>query len=121
MSNEITLYASLRAEKDNTRVEVCIETLQIDWATTTLTHQRVSIGTSEQAIDLGGATAGGMFVAINRDATNFISLRPASGETNMAKLSPGEFAFFRLSPDATAPYAIADTASCNLEYWVLSA
>jgi len=85
-------------------------------------HHRQSIGTAEEAIVLGEATGGGGYaVFINRDPTNFIQLRQATGAAAFAKLLPGEFACFRISPSMTAPFAIADTAACQMEYWILVA
>ena len=75
-----------------------------------------NIGTSEEAITLGEVTSPGWAFFINRDETNFIELRVATGGAKFAKLKPGEFAFLRLGSGAQAPYAIADTAACQLEY-----
>ena len=73
-----------------------------------------AIGTSEEAILLGDVAAGGWCFFQNMDATNFISIRAATGATNLIKLLAGEWCLFRLSADATAPFAIADTGACNM-------
>jgi hypothetical protein len=76
------------------------------------------VGTSEERLELGDVGVGGWLWIINRDTTNFVSLRAATGETNLCKLLPGDPPMWlRISPDAT-PYVIADTASCELEYRV---
>lgn len=87
------------------------------------THGLQAIGfAAEEAINLGEATGGGgWFCAINRDATNSISLRQATGATNVITLGPGEPCLFRWSTSTTAPFAIASVAACNLEYWLLVA
>jgi hypothetical protein len=92
-------------------------------AGTKFTHGRQSIGfAAEEAINLGEATGGGgWFVAINRDGTNFLSIRQATGAANFLKLGPGEFCCLRFSTSTTAPFAIADTAACEMEYYVLVA
>src|SRR5262245_39528091 len=74
------------------------------------------IGISGEAITLGEVTTPGWAMFINRDSTNFIELRVATGGAKFAKLKPGEFALLRLGSGAQAPYALADTASCLLEY-----
>ena len=53
----------------------------------------------------------------NLDATNFVEIRDATGTGNLVKLLAGDPPFvFRLSADATAPYAIADTGTCNVRF-----
>lgn len=53
----------------------------------------------------------------NKDATNFVSIRGGTGGSNFIKLLPGEWAIVPLNP-SLAYFAIADTASCYLEYFV---
>ncbi len=75
---------------------------------------------SEEAIQLGSDIGtNGWFMAINRDPTNFIYIRPATGVANMCKLLPGEPCLFRLA--ASAPYAQADTGICQLDYLLIEA
>lgn len=70
------------------------------------------IGTSEEAILLGDVAAGGYCFFQNMDATNFVTIRAASGAADLVKLLAGEWCVFRMA--ASAPFAIADTGSCNL-------
>jgi hypothetical protein len=58
-----------------------------------------------------------MFVR-NMDVTNFVKIRAGSGLTDLIKLKPGEFALFRLMTGIT-PYAIADTAACDIEFCII--
>jgi hypothetical protein len=86
------------------------------------THGRQAIGNTEEAINLGEATGGGgWFAAVNRDATNSISIRQATGATNFCTLQPGEWCAFRFSTSTTAPYAISSAGTPELEYYVLVA
>jgi len=50
-----------------------------------------------------------------------VELRSGTGATDFIRLNAGEFALFRMSPDASAPYAIADTSSCNVLFVLLEA
>lgn len=75
-----------------------------------------SIGTSEEAILLGDVAAGGYWFVQNMDGTNFVELRSGTGATDFIKLLAGEWAIFRTSADASAPFAIADTAACNVRF-----
>lgn len=116
MANEITAKASITFTKSKATVTMDIGTLQIDVTGSQFIHNVQSVGTSEEAILLGDAGAGGMCFMINRDATNFVSIRQGTGASDLIRLDPLEFAFFRLDDDATAPYWIADTAACEVEY-----
>jgi len=69
---------------------------------------------AEEAILLGDCTTGGYWYVQNMDATNFVSLRAATGAADMIKLLAGEWAVFRCP--ATAPYAIADTAAVKVRF-----
>lgn len=99
---------------------LAIPSLQIDMTGTDFKHGTQIIGTSEEAIDLGEVAAGGFCLLINRDATNYIEVRPNTGVADLIYMGPGEPAFFRITSDAV-PYAIADTDSCLLEVYILDA
>ena len=121
MADEITVTVSFGFTKGGTSFVVGVEDLTPDVAGSQLIHHRHTVTTSEGALHLSGVGAGGWFFAINRDATNFVSIRQGTGATDMIKLLPGECCLFRLHDDAPAPYAIADTATCELEYWLVEA
>lgn len=75
-----------------------------------------AIGTSEEAIALGDVTTPGWFYIKNLDATNYVTI----GETvnnDIIKLKAGEATVGRFG--ITAPYAIANTATCNIEYLIM--
>jgi len=82
-------------------------------------HHIQNIGTTDEAINLGDLAAGGYCVLRNLDDTNFISIRQADNASDLIRLLAGEFALFRLDDDSTAPFAIADTAACDMEVWLL--
>lgn len=84
-------------------------------------QMRQSVGTSEEALDLGDIATGGYFVAVNRDSTNYVELRSGTGATDFIRLNAGEVCAFRISGDASAPFAIANTAAVELEYFLLAA
>ena len=89
-------------------------TLTIDVAGTQWLDNVQSVGTTEEALVIADVAAGGYVYVQNMDPTNFVSIRQASAGTNFIKLLAGEFCLFRLSPDSTAPFIIADTAACNV-------
>lgn len=80
----------------------------------------LSIATSETVIKLGELTAPFGYVWFhNLDSTNFIQIKIAASGTIIVKLLAGEVACLRLGSGISAPVAIADTAACLLEYWIL--
>lgn len=81
---------------------------------------KMSVTTAEVVIPLGPVTAPGWAIFVNRDATNFIELRVATGGAKFAKLRAGKFAVLELGSGAQVPYAIADTATCEMEVLIIS-
>ena len=119
MADEITITASL-AVKNGVVDEVLARVAsQFDQTGTECAKFQQSIGTTEEAINLGVDIGTlGYILAINLDPTNFVSLRRATGEGNFIRLEAnGGMALFKCS--ATAPFAIADTAACRVQFLIL--
>lgn len=120
MSDEITLSASLAYEdSEGADLSLAISALLASVATKKYMRHKMNVGTSEEAVPLGECTSPGWAIFVNRDATNFISLRVATGGAAFAKMLPGEPAMLRLGSGAQAPYAIADTGACQMEYFLI--
>lgn len=119
MANEITINMKLRFNQDGTdfTVNPAID-LSSDVTGSAVMHQRMDVGVSEEVIPLGDCGRGGWFIAINHDSTNFVHIRGETAGANLVKLSPGEPAMFRLSSDEITPYFIADTGTCEVEFWL---
>jgi hypothetical protein len=128
MASELKLSASLKWE-DAFGLEFGLEVL--NFVKTITTKKPVlmtqTIGTSEEAIDLGDITPVYGFFK-NRDATNFISIRAGTGLGNFARLDKDENGdgkafplIVRFGSGMTAPYAIADTAECQMVYLLIPA
>ena len=118
MANELTV-SGLRiafTKTDCPSVSLSAGSLTIDVAGTQVNDIVQLVGTSEEPILQGDVAAGGYMFVQNMDPTNFVSLRQATGGGNFIKLLAGEWAIFRLSADASTPYAIADTAACNVRF-----
>ncbi len=120
MANEITVSALLRYSKggngfDRPPTGERKFTMSGDQHNDTV--QVVPI-TTAAALEMGPiSTNVGWVLLENLNDTNFVSLRRVTGEENFMKIKAGEFALFRL--EATAPYIIADTASCNVRVTVI--
>ena len=121
MANELTLTASLDYEdSEGSEDSLQITDLLVSVTTKKFVHVKQNIGTSEEALVLGEVTSLGYAIFKNRDATNFVSIRAGTGGTLIIKLLAGEVAMFRFGSGVTAPYAIADTSACQLEYVIIS-
>jgi hypothetical protein len=80
------------------------------------------VTSSEMAIPLGSVTALGWAIFVNRDPTNYVDIRVGTGTSKFARLpAGGNFpAVFYFGPDVTAPYIIANVASCYVDYFIAS-
>lgn len=117
MANEITLGLSLAYQKGTANISIACSGTQLSVTGSKFIHNVQAIGTSVEAISIGDIGTAGYMVAINRDATNFITIRAGSSGADVIKLKAGEWAMFRLA--TSTPYAIADTGACNLEYLII--
>jgi hypothetical protein len=123
MANEIRYTAALEVVKNNITHSpptaprenaMAASPALADWSGTKKSAGIMSVATTEEAIPMGDVTSPGMAIFKNLDTTNFISIRAATALADLIKLKPGEVALFRLQ--ATAPFAIADTAACDMYY-----
>lgn len=123
MASEMKLNASLVYE-DAFGVQLKSEVVDRVQNVTTKRPVKLvqNIGITEEAIDLGDTGTPVYAFFKNLDPTNFINLKVATGGAIFAKLRPdtnsdgrGGFAMLELGSGATAPFAISDTATCNME------
>jgi hypothetical protein len=117
MANELTLSASLLFVNGTKRVSFSKSGLQFTVSGNDYIAGTQTVGTSEEALAKGDITTPGFCFIFNRDATNFVKVRGASGAVDCIKIKPGEFAMFRHA--GTAPYVIADTGACEIEYVII--
>jgi hypothetical protein len=81
-----------------------------------------SVGTSEEALILGEVSAaGGWYFIRNLDATNVVTLKPASGGTATTRVNPGEFAMGRFATTVSAPFVQSNTTAALIEYLLVPA
>lgn len=129
MANELTMSASLdyedsRFQTDGLSLERVIKTVS---SKKKIRHTQ-SIGITEEAIALGEITSPGYAIFRNLDTINFVNLKVATGGAIFARLDPdtnsdgkGGFAILKLGSGAQVPFAIADTAACDIEYIIVAA
>lgn len=120
MAQELTISLQLKYRKGTVEAPpFAIAGLLQDVSGTKYFRNIQTIGTTQEALQLGDITSLGYGIFRNLDPTNPINIRRATGEGNCIKLRPGGVALFELA--ATAPYAIATTADCKLEYMIVEA
>jgi len=120
MANELTLSTSMSFAKGTIPAHTLSEAGKFVSVTgSKFFHNVQAVGTSEEALLLGDVTAGGHIMLINRDSTNFVNVKVATAGAIFAKLKPLESMRLRLGSGATAPFVIADTASCNVEVFAV--
>lgn len=128
MADEITISVSMSYEdSENTSVSMSITEALFSVATKRVNRIKMNVAITEEAIPLGDVTAPGYALFVNRDPTNFINLKVATGGAIFAKLTPdadsdgkGGMALLRLGSGAQAPYAIADTATCQMDVFIIA-
>ena len=121
MSNELTLSGTIQyADSQSADEALSIAQIYADVGTKKYIKAKQSIGTTEEAIVLGEVTAPGWAIFINRDTTNYLELRVATGGAKFAKLLHGEFTAVRLGSGAQVPFAIANNAACIMEYLIVN-
>ncbi len=118
MANEATVTTSLQFAKGTVDLTLSDAALTFDVTGTRYIRGVQSVGFSaEEALDMGDITDPGWAYFRNLDATNFVEIARATGESALIRLNAGESCCFRLI--ATAPFVQADTGSVDLEYMIV--
>ena len=119
MANELTLTATLKFDKSTKSVDVGKTGLQLDVAGGDHITKTQSVGTSQEAIVIGEITTPGYIFVRNLDSTNYVEIRDGSSGADVVKVRAGGIALFELA--TATPFAIANTASCEIEYTIIEA
>jgi len=116
MANEVTVTATLTVDNGNVQMDKSI-TKSVTMTGNVVQNGVQEIGTSdEQLTVVADVGTYGYILLRNLDSTNYIEVGAITAQYT-AKLSAGEIALFR--PAANAIYAKANTAACDLEYWLV--
>ena len=122
MAGEITVTGILKCYNSTQGIdqEMRRENISLTQTGDTFARYIQTVGTSEEALELGQDIGTlGLCMIRNLDATNFVSIKPATGAANTIKIRAGGFAIFEWGSGATAPFAIADTANVRCEILLL--
>ena len=116
MADEISMTLSLQFKKGGAVLQRS-ESIRIDVAGDAFAHEIQSIPVANTALVEAAAIGDpGIVFVKNLDATNFVTVGLTGSYT--AKLLPGEWAIFRA---AGAIFALADTDTCLVEYFIIEA
>lgn len=123
MANEATVTVSLSYANpaaniiSNTRTSGAVS---VNVAAAPYEQNVQSVGFASRAVlGLGGVSTVGYCLLHNADATNYIQVFPNATDAACLRLKAGEWALLRFDQGAT-PNVQANTAACNLEYFLLS-
>lgn len=120
MANELTISGSMSFSKSGVTCSHSYTGTTVTVSGTKYTQLVQTIGTSEEALDLGDVGTAGYCIIENLDATNYVSLRRATGDGNFMKIQAGKKAGpFQF--EATAPFAIANTGSVAIKITIIEA
>lgn len=119
MANEITITAKLSVKKDNLDHAENPGTLSFDMTGTTASGGAQAVTTTAAALGIGSVTTAGYAYFRNLGPTNYVEIGTLTGASFVAfaKLKVGEVAVVRLGTNA--PTARANTATVNLQYYIL--
>ena len=124
MSAELKVSISASLTKGTYKDSFQPAQISVDVATQAAASGVQNIGTAEEDLVIGdvGSTGGWVFLQ-NLDAANYITYGPKSGGAMVAfgKILAGEFAAFRVVTGTSTPIRLqANTAACNLKFWVIA-
>ena len=112
MADEITVYVSLKVTNGNLSFNKTTSQLKFDQAVAEGPAPGfITVGTTEETVDLSELTTLGWCTIENLDPTNYIEFGFSTGVYGI-RVEPGEVCCFRLNPGATV-YARANTAACG--------
>lgn len=121
MANEIALAASASYEDAfGTTAAIDIPTLSVTLGTKKVLHTIQTVGTSQESLVLGDITTPCLLILVNRDETNFVSVKVATSGAIFAKLDPDNVSWciLPLGSGAQVPFVMADTQECELEIFL---
>lgn len=121
MADELRINASIELnDSEGSAFVLDVVDFLVSLTTKKFIRYKQNVGTSEEAMVLPEGGSLGYCMIVNRDATNFVSLLRATASTNTLRIDPGGVALFRFGSGITAPYLIADTAACQVEYVIFT-
>ena len=118
MANEATVVVTLAFEKGNiSRVSKTSGSVSRTVTGSAYVANVQSVGTAIEALVLGDVGTPGLCLLHNLDGTNYVELFANSTASACLKLLAGDWQLVRFG--TTTPNVKANTATCQLEYFLL--
>lgn len=117
MAQELTIQGSLKFAKGGANFEQNFLSTFFDVSGSVAIENTITVGTTDETLDLGDISTIGWLYMRNLDATNFITAG-ADGTLYNIKLKAGEPFFGRWN--GAAIHVKANTANCLFEYLIIS-
>lgn len=114
MADELTTSFAIEYSKGGRVVARSKTGVQIDVSGTDYVTGTQTIATTEEALNKGDITTIGWVFITNKDTTNYVTYRAATGGADCVKIKAGETVSFRAA--SNTPYMIANTASVEIDY-----
>lgn len=126
-ANEVTVNASIEYDDGVEDESDSVIDMVLTSAGKRYTKHVQTIGTSEEALDLGDITSVGAIIIQNMDETNYVEIKDGTGGTIIAYLKPdttgdkkgGVMMMSRAGSGFQAPWAIANTAACKIRIFLV--
>ena len=119
MANELAISASLAFQKGADSASTGKSGVKLTVAGTEYIQVIQNVGITEEALILGDCATPGYIFIENLDPTNYVSIRHATGTSNVIKIVAGGFALFQF--ESTSPFVIANTAPVRIRFLLLEA
>lgn len=116
MAGEISLRVNFSVDKNESEL-TRVHNLTLDLLGNEYEQKVISIGTTQEAVNLDSAGDIGLVMVKNLDGTNFITMGTTTGQLGVV-VYPGEVALFR--SETGALFMKADTADCLAEVILLA-
>ncbi len=119
MANEITRVVSITVSKGGASISSGNISQTSDMTGTDMGTITQSIGTTNEALGVPVDVTGDVnLVAKNLDANNYVEIFKDSGNSHLlSKLQPGQ-ACSLVGVPAASLYARANTAACQIQFWI---
>jgi hypothetical protein len=122
MANEIALRVQVAVAKAGWAAALDTLALSLAMAGTKGFENQQTVGITEEALLLGDVGAANtLLVGRNLDATNFITIKPATGGVALTEVRAGQPVVIRFTSTIAAPFVQADTAPCEFQYVLIPA
>ena len=122
MANELYTSGTMTFEDSSGAfAEMFFSAQQTTISTLRYVKEKISVGTTEEAMPLGEITTLGWFMMRNFDATNFVNVLVGTGGAAILRCpASSRIGPLRFGAGVTAPYFIADTGACLIEFMLTS-